>query len=46
MSKFYSTLGTDNNLVYIVMGCILVAFLVEALHYGMMIYNTVRSGDD
>lgn len=46
MSKFYSTLGTDNNLVYIVMGCILVAFLVEALHYGMKFYDKIRYGND
>ena len=31
MSKFYSTLGTDPNLVYWVMGAIAVAFVVESI---------------
>ena len=31
MSKFYSSLGTDPNLVYWVMGAIIVAFVVEGI---------------
>lgn len=46
MGKFYSTLGTNDNLVYVVMGCILVAFTIEALHYGMKFYDGIRYGND
>ena len=31
MSKFYSSLGTNDTLVYWVMGAIIVAFVVECI---------------
>ena len=46
MSKFYSSLGTNDNLVYVVMGCVVLAFLVEALHYGMKFYDSIRYGEN
>ena len=39
MGKFYSTLGTDDNLVYIVMGCIAAAFILEIMDYSMKFVN-------
>lgn len=46
MGKLWSTLGTDDNLVYVVMGCIMVAFVCEVVKMICNVYDNFRYGEE
>lgn len=45
MSKLWSTLGTDENLVYAIMGALIVAFIVECVIIFYNTYDNFRYGE-